>query len=175
MTRKSFVIAIIMAFVVLTGSPASAQEKVQLSNQAFRVTDLPLPRFASLASDKIYVRTGPGVRFPIAWVYHRRDLPVEIVLEYETWRKIKDIDGDGGWVHQSLMTGKRTGMVTGDAPAEMRSKPTENSRLLAKLEPQVLVDIEACEQGWCKIRAAGYQGWLARKSLWGIYDGEIFD
>ena len=174
MTRKSFVIAITILLLTLAGAPLRAQE-TEPGNQAFRVTNLPLPRYASLASDKIYIRTGPGVRFPIAWVYHRKGLPVEIVLEYESWRKIKDIDGDGGWVHQSLVSGKRTGLIQGDGPADVRSKPVDNARLLARLEPQVVVDVEECQEGWCQIKAEGYEGWVARKSLWGIYEGENFD
>src|SRR5262245_37242621 len=69
---------------------------------------LPLPRFASLRSDEANVRSGPGTRYPIDWVFRRKGMPVEIVAEYENYRKIRDWQGASGWVHQSLLTGKRS-------------------------------------------------------------------
>src|SRR5271163_3728839 len=48
---------------------------------------LPIPRFASLRSDKVNVRTGPGAQYPIEWVFERRGMPVEIVAEHDNYRK----------------------------------------------------------------------------------------
>jgi len=45
-------------------------------------TGLPLPRFVSLRAAEVNLRTGPGVRYPIDWVYHRRGLPVEVIDEF---------------------------------------------------------------------------------------------
>ena len=72
------------------------------------------PRYVSLGSDRVNVRTGPGVRYPVAWRFVRRGLPVEIIAEYELWRKIRDRDGAEGWVHKSLLSGRRTVVVQGE-------------------------------------------------------------
>ncbi len=76
-------------------------------------TGLPLPRFASLKTDEVNLRTGPGLRYPIEWVYKRRDLPVQIEREFEVWRLISDQEGVKGWVHQATLVGRRTFVVTG--------------------------------------------------------------
>jgi len=84
--------------------PAYAQGA---DSSAFRSTELPLPRFVSLRSDKVFMRFGPGKQYPIKWVYERKWLPVEIILEFDTWRKIRDHAGEEGWVHQSLLSDRR--------------------------------------------------------------------
>ncbi len=76
-------------------------------------TGLPLPRFASLKTDEVNLRTGPGLRYPIEWVYKRRDLPVEIQREFEVWRLVADQEGVKGWVHQATLVGRRTFVVVG--------------------------------------------------------------
>src|SRR5262245_5050819 len=78
-----------------------------IANNPRKGSGLPIPRFASLRSDEVNVRSGPGTRYPVEWVFKRKSMPVEIVAEYDIWRKIRDWQGASGWVHQSLLTGKR--------------------------------------------------------------------
>src|SRR5262249_7190806 len=73
---------------------------------------LPIPRFVSLKSDKVNVRSGPTKDHEVTWVYTRTGLPVEITAEYENWRRIRDWEGAEGWVYHSLLSGRRTGLVT---------------------------------------------------------------
>ncbi len=136
---------------------------------------LPIPRFVSLASNKVFVRTGPALRYPIKWVYQREHLPVEIVQEFDTWRKIRDMDGDDGWIHQSLLSGDRYGIVKGEANLPLRKAPVGEARILALLEQNVVASINQCNGAWCQVMAEGYTGWTERKFLWGIYDSEDFD
>ena len=72
---------------------------------------LALPRFVSLKADKINVRRGPSSEHQVAWVFQRKGLPVEITAEFENWRRIRDSDGDEGWVYQSMLSGKRMALV----------------------------------------------------------------
>jgi SH3-like domain-containing protein len=136
---------------------------------------LPIPRFVTLAAEKVFVRTGPALRYPIKWVYQRESLPVEIIQEFDTWRKIRDMDGDDGWVHQSLLSGDRTGIVKGEANLGIRKDAATDARVIAWLEPNVVAALEACHGAWCEIKADGYEGYVERKFLWGIYDSEDFD
>ena len=64
---------------------------------------LPIPRFVALRSDKVFLRSGPGLRYPKVWIYQRRNMPMEVVSEFDTWRKVRDWEGSEGWVHQSLL------------------------------------------------------------------------
>ncbi len=136
-------------------------------------TGLPLPRFASLKSDDVNLRTGPGLRYPIEWVYKRRDLPVQIEREFEAWRLISDQEGVKGWVHQATLVGRRTFVVTGGEQT-MRTEAADTASSLARLKPGVIGRIRACEAnaGWCQVQVADYRGWLKRDGFWGISPGE---
>jgi SH3-like domain-containing protein len=156
-------------FILLLAFPAFAQEEAV---KGFRDTDLPLPRWVSLKSDKVYVRAGPALRYPIKWIYRHNALPVEIIQEFENWRKVRDSEGDDGWVHQSLLSGERTVLIKTDDLTALRDKPEDNSRMVARLEPQVIAHLEKCEKAWCRLSAGGFRGWIERNSLWGIYESE---
>ena len=142
--------------------PGSAQRKG---------SGLPIPRFASLRSDEVNVRTGPGTRYPVDWVFKRKGMPVEIVAEYENWRKIRDWQGASGWVHQSLLTGKRSFIIP-TRPAAVHKTPAAAAEVVAKLEPEVMGEIRSCSGEWCRIRVSGVSGWLERTELWGVYKSE---
>ena len=132
---------------------------------------LPIPRYVSLKSDEVNVRTGPGVQYPIEWVFTRRHLPVEVIEQYEYWRKIRDVEGTTGWVHNSTITGKRYALVTGEIRS-LRRKPELSAAEAAKLEPGVIGQIIECEGAFCRIEAGGVKGWLARAEFWGVYPNE---
>jgi len=136
------------------------------------VTGLPLPRFVSLRSDTVYVRSGPGMRYPVKWVYQRREYPLQITQEFDTWRKVRDIDMEEGWVHQSLLSGNRHVLIRGDGPATMYRKPASDARAVAQVEPGVVAKFDECEDTWCKVSVSGYEGWLLKDLLWGVYEHE---
>jgi len=116
---------------------------------------LPLPRFVSLRSGRVNVRVGPDrSAYAIAWIYSRQGLPVEIIEEYDNWRRIRDSDGDGGWVDQAFLSSKRTVI---SAPwlevksLSLRDHPDETSARIAELEMGVIGDLRQCRQGWCEV------------------------
>lgn len=136
------------------------------------VTKLPLPRFASMRSDKIYARTGPGTRYPIKWIYQQDNLPIEIVQEFDTWRKVRDIDGEEGWVHQSLLSGKRYVIQNSGQALPMQKSPDEDARAVALIESGAVLSVDSCENNWCEVSATGFEGWIPADSLWGVYENE---
>ena len=157
-----------------SGAPApGTSESAETKRQAERPgrTGLPLPRFVSLRANEVNLRTGPGVRYPIDWVYRRRDLPVEIIDEHETWRRIRDWEGTIGWVHQSMLQGARKAMVTGELRI-LRKLPKRAAAPIARVEPGVIARLEACEGGWCKVSLEGLSGWLERHEFYGVYPRE---
>lgn len=156
----------LFVILLLLSAPAYAADPFQASGQ-------PIPRYVSLASNKVFVRAGPGLRYPIKWVFQKEGLPVEVIQEFDTWRKVRDMSGDEGWIHQSLLRGKRTVITQGDGYISLLNKPDiEKGREMAKLEPNVIASLEACEGQWCEISADGYAGWTARGNLWGLYPAE---
>lgn len=136
---------------------------------------LPLPRFASLDSSEINLRAGPGKDYPILWVYQRRGLPVEIIQEFDTWRRIRDRDGTVGWVQQNLLSGKRSALIVDEART-MRTDPTGGAKAVAILQPGVVAHIAECgTDNWCRVEVQGYKGWLRRDDFWGTYPDEGFE
>ena len=132
---------------------------------------LPVPRFVSLRASKIYLRTGPGMNFAVQWIYQRRHMPVEIIAEYDTWRKIRDWQGTIGWVHQSMLEGARFALITG-AQRLLHQEPADSAQLTAKLMPGVVAQILRCDGPWCRLNAEGYKGWLKRSDFYGVYPDE---
>lgn len=135
---------------------------------------LPLPRFVSLAGEEVNLRTGPGVRYPVSWVFVRRGLPVLVTLEFEHWRKIRDLDGAEGWVHQSLLSGRRHAVVVGEVRT-LRREPRPDAAPVLRAEPGVIGRLRACREGWCRLEIADIAGWLPKTALFGALAGETFD
>lgn len=139
-------------------------------------TGLPLPRHVSLRANEANLRTGPGVQYPVDWIYQREGLPLEIIKEYRTWRLVRDWEGTQGWMHQSMLSGKRTFMTIGKTRT-VRAKADAKSRAVANLEPGTIGELTACPRagGWCRVRVRGIDGWLRRVEFWGVYRSEVFE
>lgn len=133
---------------------------------------LPIPRFASIKSTEVNARTGPSIKAPIEWVFTKKGEPVEITAEYEQWRQIRDIKGEGGWVHLSVLSGKRSVVVISKNITNLFKEPDIKSTIIAKLAPSVRCQLSKCKDAWCKLDCKSIQGWLPRKLLWGIYADE---
>src|SRR6266850_3597962 len=144
--------AVCLPLLRFSHAGAHAADK-SASAQQRKGSGLPLPRFASLRSDEVNVRTGPGSRYPVDWVFKRKAMPVEIVAEYENWRKIRDWQGASGWVHQSLLTGKRSFLIASKA-ASLHKTPSASAEVVAKLEPEVLGEIRSCSGEWCRVKTS---------------------
>lgn len=138
------------------------------------VTGLHLPRYASLKTDDVNMRSGPGSRYPVLWIYKRRELPVRIEREFDVWRLVEDMDGIKGWVHQATLTGRRSFVVTGSDPRTMRADPSDSAAAVAVLKPGVVGRIRSCDatSAWCQVQVGDYRGWLARADFWGTDAGE---
>ncbi|MBI3506429.1 MAG: SH3 domain-containing protein [Proteobacteria bacterium] len=132
---------------------------------------LPIPRFVTLRSEEVNLRTGPGVRYPVEWVFVRRQMPVEILQEFENWRRIRDAEGTEGWVHQSMLTGRRAAVVTGEI-RNLHRRPEAEAPVVARVEPGVIGALLECKDAWCRIETGGFRGWLTRGEIWGVYPNE---
>ena len=136
---------------------------------------LPVPRFVSLKSDHVNVRVGPTKDNDVSWIYTRSSLPVEITAEFENWRRIRDSEGAEGWVYHSLLSGRRTAVVTAkvkDDLTPLYDRADLKSAVAARLEPGVLATVRRCSGGWCRISGAGFDGWIEQQRLWGVYPDE---
>ncbi|MCZ2328043.1 SH3 domain-containing protein [Bartonella sp. F02] len=138
---------------------------------------LPLPRFASIKPSRVNVRIGPGSHYFIVFTYQKQGLPIEIIQEYDQWRKIRDAEGNEGWIYQSLLSGKRTAITIPWQKNKakrlfLRKAPIENAEPLAEIEPNVIGNIRKCDGHWCELNIRNIRGWLPQTQLWGIYPDE---
>ena len=168
MTRRRLARALVVALLAGAISLAAKQATADTLGSE---TKLPVPRFVSLRSGEVNLRTGPGTNYPVDWVFVRRGLPVEIIGEFDVWRKIRDWQGTVGWVHQSMLDGRRTARITG-ADRELRRQPAEGAGIVARVAPGVIGRLLECEASWCELDAEGYRGWLKRDEFWGVYPDE---
>lgn len=157
----------ILAFIIST--PVAAAEDPSKNS------GLPVPRFVVLKNDETNVRTGPGTRYPIQWVYHRAGMPVEVIEEYDFWRKIKDVEGTAGWVHKTMLDGKRNVMIKGKEAQIVRADSSSDAKPILKVEPMVAARLIECMPDWCRIQVSGRKGWIEKQYLWGVYAKEVFD
>jgi len=136
---------------------------------------LAIPRFVSLKAEKVNVRRGPSSDHPVAWVFQRKGLPVEIVAEFENWRRIRDSDGEEGWILQSMLAGKRTVVVApwrGQQLTMLHAAASKDSPPAANLAAGAMGEVSSCDGKWCNINASGYDGYVEQDMLWGVYPGE---
>ena len=166
------VVAIAAAMWVISDPIAASASETGIRTGA---SGLPIPRFVSLKASRVNVRIGPGEDYRIAWVFVRPGLPIEVIQEFETWRRIRDSDGTVGWVFQSLLSGKRNAVVapwSNEDQRPIRAVASENSAITAYLGPGVMAEIERCDNGWCRLSGADFRGWIVQDQLWGVYPGE---
>ena len=161
-------------------TPSRSQPQASAHGQAAGSSSgLPVPRFVSLKADKVNMHIGPAKTYEVKWLYQRAGLPVEITAEFETWRRIRDADGTEGWVYHSLLSGRRTGMVTGKPTDELitlHEKPDLQSAVTARLERGVIAPVKRCTgEGWCYLAGRGFEGFVQQTRLWGVYPNEKVD
>ena len=156
------------AIAILLGSLALAA--LAVGARAADSTDY----FASIKSAKIFMRAGPGEQYDVKWVYHRKGLPVEVLGSFDAWRRVRDMDGETGWIHTALLSRERTAVITGQSPAPVLSDAEANSRVVAEAKPGAVGRLRHCDALTCEVKFDGAEGWVSRSRLWGLRDGERF-
>jgi SH3-like domain-containing protein len=138
-------------------------------------------RYVSLKADRVYLRKGPGTEYPVAWEFQRAGLPVEVIREFDVWRQVRDAGGTVGWVHSSLLSGRRTALILPwevkegqpQLPlATLRYDERETAAAVAQVEAGALVSIIGCEKGWCRVSIGNHRGYIEQTKLWGTYPNE---
>lgn len=160
MTRLFF-----LTLLLLIPAPLAAQDPDEGRS------GLPVPRFVTLGAGEARMRAGPGRDYPVKWLYVRRTLPMEVVDEWGIYRKVRDPEGEEGWMNQALLSGERYGMIVGKV-ANVRARPEVAAPLVWRAEPGVIARVQVCSAGWCRIQADGRAGYVQALDLWGVYPEE---
>jgi len=146
-----------LCLLLLAAAPLSAQER-------------DVPYWASIKTEKLNLRAGPGRDYPVRWVYHRPGLPLKVIRVHEGWRLVRDPAGDEGWVTANLLSADHGGIVIGEGLAAIRARPADSAPLRWNAEPGVVGRVEDCDKGWCEIDIAGRRGYIRQDRLWGPGD-----
>jgi SH3-like domain-containing protein len=133
---------------------------------------LPVPRWVSVRTGRVNVRRGPSFDQDVVWIYVRAGVPVEIIAEYDSWRRIRDASGDTGWVKAQMLEGRRNVIVTGRVNTAILSAAKADAEVVAYAAPGLQAQLVGCEGEWCEISARGFDGYVSRDRLWGVYSGE---
>jgi len=174
---RPFSIVLLTYAAILAGLLAGAP-MAHASGEIGQASGLPVPRFVSLKSDRVNVRGGPTKDHDVAWVFTRAGLPVEVTAEFENWRRIRDWEGAEGWVYHSLLSGRRTVVVTArskDEVVPLNDGADAAAPVTARLQPGVIATVRRCTGTWCRISGPGFDGWAPQERLWGVYPNEKVD
>ncbi len=182
---KTALVALMIATGLLLGNLGNSAHAVEAGTKIGRETGLPLPRFVSFKRGSVNLRVGPGRKYAINWNYRRHGLPVEIIQEFDQWRRVRDSEGTTGWVLHSLLSSRRTAIV---APWEMvpptegqvlkaaffdgKDSASRNASTVAKPQAGLQVSVEECDGVWCAVEVQSTEFWLEQEKLWGVYPGE---
>ena len=142
---------------------------------ALSVSAATASHFVSLKSDKVYLREGPTYQHPILFIYRRKEYPLEVVAAYQSWRRVRDVDGTTGWISTTMLSDARTILIVGNKPAPVSATIFAGSTIVARAEPGVVAKLKACQPSRCKIAAGGVTGWVDKNRLWGVDAGEVFN
>lgn len=168
--RFSAIYAIpLLLLMTLAPFPAVAKEVTIVGKSGY-----PVPRYVTLASNTVNVRTGPDGKYPILWIFKKAGLPIKVIAEYKDWRKIIDSEGESGWIWGPLLSSKRNGLIVA-SPQTLLKEPSEPSLPAVIAEAGVIGKIKKCADGWCQLDVNGFKGWLRQSQFWGTLEGETFD
>lgn len=155
----------------------AAQDNKPSAKPVNTQTGLPLPRFVSLKSERVNVRRGPSSEHGVVWVFTQKSLPVEIIAEFDHWRRIRDSEGAEGWVYHSLLTGRRTVIAapwSSDTTMRLHASASASAKLIARIGSGALGDLMSCDGKWCLATFSGYEGYVSQETLFGVYPGEVY-
>lgn len=160
--------------ILALGGPVAgwAQETASAAVARGPVTNLPLPRYVSMKASTGNVRRGPSLTHRVDWVFKHKDMPLQVTAEFGHWRRVRDRDGAGGWMHYALLSGVRTVIVETDM-LPLRRKPLAEAKPNAYAELGVIARLGECLETWCRISAGRQSGWVPKESIWGVTPTEL--
>ena len=176
--RAALAAALTAAMPMRAAAPVGAAIANEPPTTMGRVSGLPVPRFVSTKSGRANVRRGPSFEYPIEWIYVRAGMPVEIIAEFDVWRRVRDRDGEVGWIHRTQLDARRMALVISESAGEriaLRADAAAGARAVAFAEPGLIARLQECAGGWCRISAQRVNGWVETHNLWGVYAREKFE
>ena len=168
------------AAILLVLSVATAQAAPQPSTgadapQSSKGADAPrILRYVSQRPDKAYLREGPTFAHKVLWIYRHRGYPFAVIAQFDVWRRVVAPDGTIGWMAASMLTDRRTVLVTGRGRVKIAAEP-DGGKVVGLADPGAIADLKACTRDTCRIKGEAVDGWIAKDRIWGVSADEVFD
>ena len=155
----------IMSSIIFSENVFSKTEEPKVSING---SGLKIPRIVSLKNSLTYLRSGPGKDFPVKFELRQKGYPLKVIAEFNNWRKVITFNKITGWIHTQLLSSTKTGLIT--KTTFLKTLPSNSSGSLAKLLPNLLINVKKCGEKWCKIeiiKNKKFVGWIKKESVWG--------
>ena len=146
-----------------------------LANSIGGITGLKLPRFVSLKSDQTNLRIGPSKNYPKILTYTVANYPIQIIDEFQNWRKIIDHEKNIGWIKDNLIKGSRFALIDPPYTEGIQVFNFPKGRIVGKIGKKNIVKLNKCLMRWCHINFNNNEGWVNKSNLWGVYEDEKFN
>ena len=166
--------SLLLCLVVVFGAMPVKQASAQEAKIVVKGSGLPVPRFVTLKSNEVNMRVGPGREYPLSWVYKQKNLPLKVIAEFDTWRKVIDHEGTIGWVHSQLVGLKRYALIQSRL-TKLHRKPDSTSTVLAVADKGVLLELQICEPQWCRVASDSLRAYVRRDDIWGVLETETLN
>ncbi|GMT42963.1 MAG: hypothetical protein IEMM0002_1374 [bacterium] len=138
---------VFIALLVLTAASSAWAESVMVNHKDAKI------------------RNGPGTDYTILWK-PRLYTPMELLAPYGHWYAVRDVEGDVGWIHDSVSLKKPAAIVTSEY-VNVRKSPSTKSRILFQAPKNYTFKIIGTKNGWYKIADPdGDKGWVSKKHVW---------
>ena len=98
-----------------------------------------------------------------------RGMPVEVVLTYGEWSKVRDASGGLSWLESKALSGKRN-VVVNVASAKIRASNEDGALIVFSADKGVLLELaEPPAAGWLKVKHRdGLSGYVKTSEVWGL-------
>jgi SH3-like domain-containing protein len=98
-----------------------------------------------------------------------RGMPLEVVLGYGDWVKVRDVSGELAWTELKALSNKRN-VVVRTPNLKVRERADEAAPAVFIADKGILLDVlEAPAAGWVKVRHKdGLIGYVKSSDIWGI-------
>ena len=121
--------------------------------------------YLMLKNSKVNVRMGPGLDYPVKFIYNKKYLPLRVIDKKENFRKVIDHKKNSGWIHISQL--KKVNSIIVLSSRILYKKPTFYSKPIANIERGKLLVLAKCKKNWCKVSSQNYSGWINMDNVWG--------
>ena len=122
--------------------------------------------YLTLRNDKVNLRQGPSLKYPVKLVYKKKFLPLLIQDKSGNFRKILDHENNSGWIHITQLS-KKKAAINIEEKSIIFKKSSLYSKPIAVMEKGRLCLIKKCKNNWCKIKTKNYIGWVKKRNLKG--------